>query len=338
MRETRYAWLVVTLLCAMLSSPVHADGSGALSGRVVNGTAGGDAVGDLEVVLRSFEDQEEREQRTAVTDADGGFRFEALETGENWVYLVRVLYGGVSYSGGMLSFAEGQAELSVEVPVYETTTEDSPIVVERAHIFLTVLEDRLSMTELYVFRNSADRTYIGTDEVDGRRYTAKFLLPEGSYDLILDDGSLGGRFAAIDGGFVDTEPQWPGTTQVLFSYAVDCARGWCDLTREVAHATANLNLLIEDVGATVESQDLISQGVRETEGQTYVNYVGRGLAAGEELDLRVRLPGGVQPVRSAQPMRTQSLPRILLGTVLVALPLIYPFWRQRVQATASKER
>lgn len=342
MSRMRLAWSVVLLLCALLPWPVLAQGAGVLTGTVVNGTAGGGSTEGLEVVLRAFQGQEQSErraeQRTTVTDTDGAFRFEGLETGEDWVYLVRVTYSGVSYSSGLLSFAEGQGELSAEVPVYETTTDSAQTTVERAHIFLSFLEDRLTATELYVFQNPTDRTYVGIDEVDGRRWTAKFLLPEDSQDLVLDDGTLGARFLSIDGGFVDTEPQWPGTTQVLFSYAVDCPGGWCDLSRRLMQPTVNLNVLVEEVGATVESQDLTLEGRREAEGRAYLNYVAHALGAGEQIGLRIRLSGGAQAVRSAQPVRMQSLPWILLGTVLAVFPLIYPFWRQRVQAAARVER
>lgn len=337
MNRIRYLGLALMLVFVLFSPPARADGPGILTGTVVNGTAGSGSTEGLEVTLHSFQGQEERDTRTTVTDAGGAFRFEGLETGEDWVHLVRAPYEGVSYSSGLLSFTDDQSELSVEVPVYEATTDNSSIVVERAHIFVTSLEGRLTLTELYVFQNPIDRTYIGKDTVDGQRYTARILLPQGSYDLILDDGSLGARFLSIDGGFVDTEPQWPGTTQVLFSYALDCANGWCDLSRTVTHPTANLNLLVEDTGASVESQILSLQGTRESAGQSYLNYAGHGLAAGERLDLRIRLSGAAPSPRPAQPVRTQSLPWILLGTILVILPLAYPFWRQRVQATAGKK-
>ena len=342
MNRVRPLWLAAALLCVLLRSTVRADGPGILTGTVINGTAGGGSTEGLEVTLHSLQGQEQRDLRNTVADAGGTFQFTGLETGEDWVHLLRAPYEGVSYSSGLLSFAEGQTELSVELPVYETTTDGSRIVVERAHVFVTSLDDPLTLTELHVFRNPTDRTYVGTDTVDGRRYAARFLLPEGSYDLILDDGSLGGRFLSIAGGFVDTEPQWPGTTQVLFSYAVDCAGGWCDLSRPITHLTANLNLLVEDTGAAVESQALALQGTREAAGQSYLNYVGHGLAVGQRLDVRVGLPGAGPPLRptppvQAQSLRTQSLPWILLGTLLALLPLVYPFWRHRVQAMTGKE-
>jgi hypothetical protein len=337
MSRLRPIWLAVVLLGVLLSLPVRAQGAGVLTGTVINGTAGGGSTEGLEVTLRSFQGQEEREQRTTVTDTSGAFRFEGLETGQDWVYLARVVYEGVVYSGGMVSFAQDQAEVSVEVPVYETTTDGSGITVERAHLFLTFTENGVTVTELYVFQNPADRTYIGVDEGDGQRWTAKFLLPGESHDLIFDDGSLNGRFRLIEGGFVDTEPQWPGTTQVLFSYTVDFTGGLANLSRTLAHPTADLNVLIEETGAIVESQDLVLEGTRQAEGQTYLNYVAHGLDAGQQLDLRVRLPVGEGAVQTVQPVRTQSLPWILLGSVLAGLPLVYPFWRQRIQASTRKD-
>jgi hypothetical protein len=337
MRRLRPVWPTVMLLCVLLPLRVRAQSAGVLTGTVVNGTAGGGSIEGLEVTLRSFQGQEEREPRTTVTDASGAFRFEGLETGEDWVYLARVVYEGVVYSGGMVSLTPDQAEVSVQVPVYETTTDGSSITVERAHLFLTFTEGGVTTTELYVFQNPSDRTYVGVDGGDGQRWTAKFLLPEESHDLIFDDGSLNGRFRLIDGGFVDTEPQWPGTTQVLFSYTVDLIGGVADLSRTLAHPTVDLNVLIEETGATIESQDLVLEGTRQAEGQTYLNYVAHSLDAGQHLDLRVRLAAGQGAVRSTQPVRTQALPWILLGSVLAGLPLIYPFWRQRIQSSARKD-
>ena len=54
---------------------------------------------------------------------------------------------------------------------------------------------------MYVFDNPTDRTYVGKDEIDGRRWTSRYLLPRAARDLALDDGTLGGRFfLAEDGG------------------------------------------------------------------------------------------------------------------------------------------
>jgi hypothetical protein len=198
------------------------------------------------------------------------------------------------------------------------------------------------VTELYVFGNPTDRTYIGSEEIDGRRWTSRFVLPQDSRELTLDDGSLGGRFLLAPGGFVDTEPHWPGTTSVLFSYELDCRGGECSLSRELTHPISNLNVLVPDTGASVASSRLSFEGRQDAQGTSFLNYVGRNLAPGQELDLRVRLPGSV-PGAAAQPAaaqggRASALPWIILGTVLAVLALVYPFWRRRIEATARKAK
>jgi hypothetical protein len=336
----RTVLLLLAVLCLYALNPtaLSAQGDGVLQGQVIDGTADGQIAEGLEVVLRSFQGRDEGEQRSATTDALGQFRFEGLETGEDWAYLVQVGYQEVLYSPGMLTFEIGQSELSTEVLVYEATADAREVEAERAHIFVTLSDTGLSVTELYVFSNSTDRTYVGAQEIDGRRWTSRYILPQDSRNLTFDDGTLGGRFLSAPGGFVDTEPHWPGTTSVLFSYDLDCRGGDCSLVRELTHPISNLNLLVPDTGASVASSQLAFEGKRDAQGSPFLNYVGRNLAAGQELDLRVRLPGAVTQPAAAQGGRTSALPWIILGTVIAALALVYPFWRWRIEAAARKGR
>jgi hypothetical protein len=336
----RTVLLSLAVLCLYVLNPtaLSAQGDGVLQGQVINGTAGVQIAEGLEVVLRSFQGRDEGEQRSATTDALGQFRFEGLESGDDWAYLVQVGYQEVTYSPGMLAFESGQDELSTEILVYEATTDAQDVEAERAHIFVTLSDVGLSVTELYVFANSTDRTYVGSEEIDGRRWTSRFMLPQDSHDLIFDDGTLGGRFLSTPEGFVDTEPHWPGTTSILFSYELDCRGGDCSLARELMHPISNLNLLVPDTGASVASSQLAFEGKRDAQGSPFLNYVGRNLAAGQELDLRVRLPGAVSQPISSQGGRTSALPWIILGTVIAALALIYPFWRRRIEAAARKAK
>jgi hypothetical protein len=316
-----------------------AAGEGVLEGQVINGTAGGQAVADLEVVLRSFQGQEESEPQSTTTDAQGRFQFENLETGSDWVYLVRVAYQGVQYSPGLLAFEAGESELSTEIQVYETTTDAQVVHAERMHILVTLSDTGLAVTELYVFTNKTDRTYVGAQEIDGRRWTTHFLLPQDAYNLSFDDGSLGGRFlTAPQGGFVDTEPHWPGTTSVVYSYDLSCRSGNCDLARELQHPVSNLNVLIPDTGATITSSQLVLAGTQQAQGGSFLNYEARNLASGQKLDLTILMPGAASQSSSPQGGRASVLPWIILGAVIVALVLIYPFWRRRIEAAAREKK
>jgi hypothetical protein len=336
-------WSVVGL-CLLFVSPTLAlaQGNGIIQGRVVNGTAGGSLPEGLEIALRPFNGQNEAEPLVATADAEGGFRFEGLETSSEWRYLTQVPYQDVLYSQGPLSFELGESELVTEMPVYETTTDDEDIFVERAHALIDVSGGELGqpasllVTELHVFFNPGDRTFVGREEVQGRRAVSRFLLPQDSYDWTFDDGTLGGRFLATDGGFVDTEPLWPGTTSVMFRYTLDCRASDCSLVKDVTHPISNLNLLIPDTGVRVESSQLAFAGKVDAEGQDHLNYVGRDLAPGERLELNVRLDQtGLAPLASPRGS-SSALPWIILGGVLTALVLVYPFWRQHVRASAQE--
>jgi hypothetical protein len=331
-----WAWLVPLWLSGAVG--LSAQGGGTIRGSVVNGTSGGGSVQGLQVALRSFTGDTEGERHTSATDAAGAFRFEGLGTGSDWSYLPQVEYQGVVYSPGRLAFETGGAELATEIDVYETTTDDRDIGVARAHILIDMSATGVSVTEMVAFLNPTDRTYIGAGEIDGRRWTSRFSLPQGSRDLTPEDGTLGGRFLAMEGGFVDTEPQWPGTTTVLFAYAVDCPTGDCNLTRQVTYPVANLNVLIPDTGAQVQSTRLTLVGTQEGQGQSYLNYAGRDLRPGDTLDLRVRLQKATSTAVVARTTVVQHAPWIVLGTAATLVALVYPFWRQRVQAAARGRR
>jgi len=332
--------LCAWLLLLRLSSAVMllAQGGGTIRGSVVNGTSGGGSVEGLQVTLRSFTGNTEGERYTTAADAAGVFRFEGLDTGSDRSYMPQTEYQGVVYSPGSLAFEAGQTELATEIDVYETTTDNRDMGVGRAHILIEMSDSGVSVTEMYAFLNPTDRTFVGAEETGGRRWTSRFLLPQGSRDLTPEDGTLGGRFLAVEGGFVDTEPQWPGTTTVLFSYAVDCPTGECNLTRQVSHSIANLNVLIPDTGAQVQSTRLTRAGTQKGQGQSYLNYAGRDLLPGDTLDLRIRLQQPTSPAAAGRVGGSQPVPWIVLGTAATLLVLVYPFWRQRVQAAARERR
>lgn len=327
-------WILLGVFLIWLPLSAWAQAGRTIRGAVVQGTAGGGSTAGLEVVLR-FLDGDQTPQQTT-TDAEGHFVFTELPASEDVSYLLQVTYAGVVYSSGAISFAAGQDEAAIELTVYETTDDEDTISVQRAHIFVTPDDASLLVTELYVLANAGDRTYVGRESVQGRPWTSRFSLPALSRDLALEDGVLGGRFLPLEEGFVDTEPCWPGTTSVLFSYRLDCPGGSCDLSRTVWQPITGLNVLVPDVGASLAG-DLAFAGRREAEGASYMNYTVEALQAGERLEVRLALPGTAS-ASSVSPAAGPALPWIILITVLALVPLVYPFWRQRIQSSARPGR
>lgn len=318
------ALVALLLLGCLLPVTILAEGEGVIEGQVVNATFGGGTVGEVRVVMRVYRDAEEHDPTAAVTDARGRFRFENLDVDSELTYLAQVSYAGVVYSSDPLRFESGGSSIVTRLTVYEDTTDDGAILIERAHLIVTVMASGLSVTELHVLSNSSDRTYVGREVEQGRRATSEFILPEGAQDLTFEGGYEGGRFLPTSAGFVDTEPLWPGRTSVVFRYSLGCEDAECTLARYVTRWTSVLNLLVPDSGVHVTSEDLTFDGKMETEGGGYLNFVGGEFPPGDTVVAYLRLPQ-VSAHRRRSPW---TVAVIVLGSLAAVGALACPFWRK----------
>jgi hypothetical protein len=346
-----YASAIILVLVFCLA-PVHvlAQGQGVIEGQVVSGTASGGSLEGLTVTLHVFAGMEEQAPQTATTDAEGQFRFEGLSTGADHGYTVFLNYGGVDYSGDLLTFSEGETTLSVSIKVYEPIESDEVIGIERAHIFVDFQEGSLLVGELYFFSNDSDRIYIGAEEVaEGQngatvlRGTLRLSLPTGAKGLAVDGGELGQRFFETDEGFVDTWFLPPGQSsgQLMFSYSLPYDPSGYDLIRDISYPLKAFNVLVADVGVDVTSDQLIPEGSRGVQGQSYLNLSGQNLSKGDRLTVHFSGSPDNELVRErevmpAQPSQTQagdqSLLRwaaLVLVVLVVGFALGYPLLRRQ---------
>ncbi|MFB0546280.1 MAG: hypothetical protein ACETWB_05170, partial [Anaerolineae bacterium] len=308
-----------------------AQGEGVIEGQVMNGTGEGSPVSEVPVVLHIFSSMEEKEPLTATADAGGRFRFDGLSTASDYTYGAVVEYRDVAYGSDLVGFSEGQTALFLPVKVYETTTSDEAIAIERTHLIIDFRSRALQIGEMHVVINRGDRTYIGSEEgAGGRRTTLRFPLPKGATNLRFRDGALGERFFETEGGFVDTQPLRSGErTQLLFAYDLSYDSPTYSLPMEMAYAVENINVLVADVGAVLESERLTFQGTRGSEGQSYLNFTAQGLAKGERLTLNLsNLPQAIRapesPVTQARPQE-RSQRALIWPIVGVAILLVFAF-------------
>jgi hypothetical protein len=345
-----YAPTIILVLVFCLA-PVHAlaQGQGVIEGQVVSGAANGGSVESLTVTLHVFAGMEEQPSQTITTDAEGRFHFEGLITEANHVYTLRLDYQGVEYGSDLLTFSEGETTLSVPIQVYESTESDEVVSIERAHIFVDFEEDKLLLGEMYIFSNSSDRIYIGAEEVaEGQRGTLHLSLPTGAEGLTFEGGELGQRFFETDGGFVDTWSLPPGQAsgRLIFSYSLPYDPSGYDLVRDISYPLKALNVLVADVGVDVTSDQLIPEGTRGMQGQSYLNLSGQNLSKGERLALHFSgSPGdelvGEREAIPAQPSQAdnQSLlhwAALALAVLAVGFALGYPLLRRQPKGAVEE--
>jgi len=297
----KWGWFFeLAALFALLALPVRAQEVTTIEGQVIN--ASGDPVAWLPVVLQPFQGIVPLEPQRALTDAEGRFTFANLPAGAERSYRLQTTYQGVEYTSDLLMPDPAQGRLKTTLQVYEAT-ENAAISVTRQHIFIDFERGALMVRELYIFGNAEDRTYIGQfDQTLGRRVTVRLTLPVEAQSLSLESG---GEYVELPGGIGLTSPVPPGAqfSPVMLVYKVPYQSDTMVLTRTISYPTAALNVLINNVGAVIESEQLSDQGLIERSGQSYRNLVGTNLAAGQEVVLRFsHLPGeevGLIPLSEA---------------------------------------
>jgi hypothetical protein len=251
-----------------------------------------------------------------------------------------------------VGFEPGLNELSLPVNVYETTTDDQSVSVERLHFIVMGNEPGfLSVLELYQFSNSGDRAYAGTVNDQGQRETVQIALPAGAQNVSLQSGALGVDFLQTDAGLVSTSVVVPGqeTFEVAFVYAVPYSGDSLSLDRALYYDTTAVNGLLLDMGAKLESEVLAFGGERAAQGQTFLQYTAQDLKAGETLPIRLsdldkmefaatapETSGSSSTVMPSTGLRQSTLLWMMLGLGALAVVFGVSYPRLRGERTAPE--
>ncbi len=283
-------WVAFGLLLSLgVALLAQAQGTGTLEGQVVNGTAGAAQVdAGLPVTLRVLQGDSEIDALQSVTDAGGRFRFEGLDPDPGLEYWPEVVYLDVAYSSTEPFRFEGdQTALSATINVYETTPDDSAIRLSSVHIIAESFGEVLRLSEIHIFGNMGDRTYIGSQGDTGQKTTLFLPLPGDAVGLSFGDEVSQERFIEVEGGLMDTEPVVPGNeaSLVFFSYHLMAGSETIPVERRFAYPVTILNILVAQPGLTLESEQLQSMGVELFQGREYEFYATQNLGSDTSLRL-----------------------------------------------------
>ena len=334
-RHFLLALTVAVLLFLAATLTLQAQGTGTLSGRVVNETAGGGPGANIPVLLKVYKGMAPQRTVEAQTDTSGEFLFNGLDTAKEYIYRVIARYQGLAYPSDVMTFETGQV-LTTTVPIYETTHDGGQVHVERAHLIMNVNPRRLQIGQFYVFSNPGDRTYLGSSS--GVSETLRFYLPPGASDLQFQDGQLGERYFSTPDGFIDTEPVLPGTGshQVLYSYNLDFNSPQYTFSVTTPYSVTAMNVLISDPAVRAKSPILASEGTRSLQGQEWSSLVAESLPptqvvplALDNLPLEARAtPSAAPQAQPAQPPvdRTDMLRLIIVGVIALICGVLIGYY------------
>jgi hypothetical protein len=277
---------VVTLTLAV---SVQAQGTGIFTGRVENGTPDGPAVGaGIPITLRVVQGDTQMNSLETTTDGDGGFRFEGLDTDTSLQHWPEATYSGIPYtSPDSFQFDDEGSPLEATITVYETTGDDSAVGLASVHFIAESFGAVLRISEIHLFENAGDRTYVGSAGEEGQLATVFVPLPENAVGLAFEPEASQERFVPVDGGFVDTEPVLPGqeTSMLFFSYHLMVGGDKVPLQRSFAYPVANLNVLVAQPGLTLQSDQLEARGPESFQGRQYDFFGAQNLATDAPLNM-----------------------------------------------------
>jgi len=311
-----------------------------LRGHVENGTPGAKAPAGIELTLLRYAGMDQTEVAKTATDAAGRFAFTGLEPDSPAAaemaapeYAVRADYLGAEYYSEAVALRD-EAAKDRPLVVYETTTTKPDLQVQMHHVVVSPTPDgALSVKEILVFHNEADRAYIGAGPKEARRRpTMQFTLPRQATDLEYLSGLANSRAQTTDSGFVDTMPVTPGSHSVSYRYRLTPKGNTLDLRRPLDYPTANFDVMISGDGLKASSQQLTDAGPTAIGGEQYLHFQGANLEAGAAPLIRLMRSGPAAP----RPSWRRPMLALLVGALFLA-GLIYVGLRRSSRAGVEAE-
>ena len=237
-------------------------------------------------------------EKTADVDRRGRYSFDGVPAGRGVEFALEASYDGGLFVGDTVRIDNGQTR-TVDLRVWETTSNPEAISITSDHIFVAHDEDGAGAVESVEVINDSRRAYIGRGGAlsargSGSSPTLGFALPSaavgGRIDLL--DSSLNRLYAMeADFGFAATVAIPPGETTVTFAYPAPGSGGTYDLTRRALYPIDELSVFATDP-LEVEAAGLTYRGVEEVGGTRYREWSSSdGFDAGDAITVRAVAQG-----------------------------------------------
>lgn len=322
--------IILTLFFCLPVSATES-GNGSIEGQVTNGTANGDGVTNLEVVLTTYSGTNEIEKVTSTTNTEGHFAFQGLSTESGYIFQAMVEFQGVEYFSQAINLDSEEIIHGADIRVFDSTTSDETISIVTSHTIVYPNENTLEINEYFMFVNNSDKTYIGVGDTpyNGNIETLRFPLPKNATGLTLSIGVMDCCIVANEDGFSDTMPVKPGMHEVVYSYEIPKEVSGYLLSREVSYPTDNFDLLVEyDGNIEMSGNSLTIQEPLYIEGVYFSHITGQNLVQGDVLQVSF-------PELTSKTSSTNIIWFILIPIILLAGLVVIYFMKKRPIAQTS---
>lgn len=285
----------------------------------------------LDVRLDAYDQFEQVYQETLTLPSTGLIDFIDVPFLADRVYFVSIAYGGAVYRSEMIGLAPDSSELSLQVQIFDTTTDDSGLTIDRIHVFVEFPQpDLIQIGESYIISNLGAATVVA--EVPGQP-TVSFPLPDGAAAIEFANGVLGQRYIQTQDGFGDTVNIPPGTGvyEVLVYYTLPYQRNKLDFSQIINYPVDAVVVMTPVNQVKVKGNFLEDLGIQSIPSSAVHVYVGEALSRGEELQFRLSgKPDSALNQEDSLSIQSQGylITLTALGTVMFLVG-IWLFFRNR---------
>ncbi len=338
------AWLALSCFTLMIPQLVLSAPSGRIQGQVQQE---GNAIANHRIMLIRFGPGQEVNRTPGQTDADGGFSFDALETGADFTYFVGIRYEGQLFRSESMQLADDETKSDVLVQVGAAGTpalgptpapgptpgpggqEAQPDRVHIAHHVMAIVlrENRLDVREIVTLQNPGSTPYRGEGQGS---YVFHLPLPK-DYDNLREIQGLDQKHIRSDPfGIYYTAPLAPGAHRLVYTYALPMTDRVRTLLVRHGLPTQLADVFV-DASHLVASSDFQFMGQVPIESHTFLHFRGTNPEPGSR--------NWVQVTRLAESVG--NLIRVISYVLIVAIALLgvaiplYNRWRQAALQVSS---
>lgn len=320
----------VLVLSALVTNPAFAQTdtpptgpTGEVTGTIINQNTEDVVAEQLDVMLHILDQNyAEAGMLHGQSSLDGTFIFSDAPFDANLQYAVMVTFEGVTYFSDIVPVDMTSMQVSVQVPVYESTPDLTDVQVDQMHVLFNFAEDGMETKEIYILSNMGERTVKDVYKLDAdKTATLEFPLPSDA-DFIFFKPDNQDRFIKLDGGFADTYPILPGagSAQIMVNYLTPFSNGRT-YTYTAPLNILSMNFLIdEESNVTLQGQGLVGpERMTLDDGKSYLVYSHANLGAGEKLQISF--------IGNNASAKANAIPPLIAGVAVLGLTLMgYGFW------------
>lgn len=303
--------------------------SGTIEGRVRNITTGEPEAGQ-DVVLISYMGDRQQERHFAESDSLGNFSFSSLQWDRS--YEIMLFHKGVQYVSGKMIFLPGEDRITVDLPVYDTTTSDENVSLQSLNLIVYPDEGdgNVNVTSLYVFENSGNTVFTGEPEGSDTA-TLVFSIPEEAVDVAFSDGVNPEAVERRGEKLYNKLPFLPGMKRIALGYSIPLSQIQGKFQIGFDYEVASLAVFVRktELGIGVEQPGATAEEIM-IHDEAFLKY-----------QLSDSKPGGVTVIVSSVSFLKSSLGKylpVILFFVFAAMGVVYFLYgRNRLSNPGSEK-